>query len=351
MTDNQPVRSRARPAAAQEGSAEENKAAAQPNSRGLQRSSRALGGAAGDGDTSWMKSGEEGMADAERARAERAQRDAEAANRPVRPMRFKLDWNVKDGNGNQTGRGEIADIIILDTQPGPRFWEHTARNPRTGYWTETELCCREWDNCPLCPPEGEKQPYYVMMLTVIDMREFTDREGNVWAATRKLLPVKIEKQGIFDDLYREHGSLRGVHLIMAREGGKMSSPIGDNIQFDCIHTEAEIEEYAKSTGLWEEYKQQNGRVIWGEGEFIQPYQYGRIFEKPSAAKLLLKYNPNSQQGGHIGGQSDHQGDGWRPGTNPGRAAGNPLARQSQRRVNLDDAGGGTAGDIDDNIPF
>ncbi|QIG76118.1 hypothetical protein EVC24_097 [Rhizobium phage RHph_I4] len=303
-------------------------------------------------DTSWMHTGDAGAEAANRVRQERAAQDAEAAKRPVKPMRFKLAWNFQD-----SGYGETADIVILDDKPGPRFWEHTARNPRTGYWTEFEQCPHEWDNCPLCPPEGEKAPYYVMMLTVIDMREFTDREGRVWAATRKLLPVKIEQQGFFDDLYKQHGSLRGIRLIMTRDGGKMSSPIGNNIQFDCVHTEEDMAEYCKSVGLWEEYKQDNGRVIWGEGEFINPYQYGKIFEKPSGAKLRLKYNPDSQ-GAHIGGRGEQQGDGWRRGTEPGRAAGNSMAnRGSQRRVNLEDRNtGGTsqdggAGEMDDNIPF
>ncbi|AHC30481.1 hypothetical protein CC53_gp064 [Rhizobium phage vB_RleS_L338C] len=266
-------------------------------------------------------------------------------------MRFKLAWNFQD-----SGFGETADVVILDAKPGPRFWEHTARNPRTGYWTEFEQCPHEWDNCPLCPPDGEKSPYYVMMLTVIDMREFTDREGKVWAATRKLLPVKIEQQGFFDGLYKQHGSLRGIRLIMTRDGGKMSSPIGNNIQFDCIHTEEEMTEYCTSSGLWEEYKQDNGRVIWGEGEFIQAYNYGKIFERPSGAKLRLKYNP-SGQGDTIGGRDQQQGEGWRSGTNPGRATG-MAQRSSQRRVNLDDtkgtggsAGGPNSNEMDDNIPF
>lgn len=346
MSDQPRVRSRAAPA----GQAAAPEEGAKP-AETLQRSSRALPGtASAAADDSWMKTGEAGMAEAEKARQERAARDAEAAKKPVKPMRFKLDWNVKDHNGNQTNQGEIADIVILDAVPGPRFWEHQARNPRNGYWNLTELCCREWDNCPLCPPDGERNPYYVMFLTVIDMRPFTDREDKLWAATRKLLPVKIEQQGEFDDLYRTHGTLRGIHLIMNRDGGKMSSPIGNNITFDGIHTEEELVEFAKANGLWEQYAQQNGRVIWGEGEFVQPFQYGQIFEKPSAAKLLLKYNPRNEGGSHIGGQES--GDGWRSNTNPGRAQGATLGRQSQRRVNLDDNGaGGTGADIDDELPF
>jgi hypothetical protein len=300
-----------------------------------------------------MNMGDDGVAQAERVRQERATKDAEAAQRPIRPMRYRLSSNF-----NNTGIGEQGDIVILDAKPGPRVWEHRARDPRTGYWNAYEQCPHEWDNCPLCPPEGEKSPYYVMFLTVIDMREFTDREGVLWAATRKLLPIKIEQQGFFDTLYKTHGSLRGIHLIMTRDGGRMSAEIGNNIQFDCIHNEEQIKAYAEANNLWNEYKQPNGRVIWAEGEFIQPYAYGKIFERPSGAKLRLKYAPQGQDN-TIGSSTQTQGDGWRNGTAPGRAQGAGLQRSgSTRRVNLEDSGGTTqtgganAGqDMDDELPF
>lgn len=358
MTEQTQVRTRARTAPAQTQAEAPAQEQAATQAGGLARRSRvqvATGTAGatvaqGEEDTSWMHSGDAGAAQAERVRQERAAKEAENALKPVKPMRYKLAYNL-----NNTGMGESGDFVILDAKPGPRFWEHRTRNPRTGYWTEFEQCPHEWDNCPLCPPDGEKSPYYVMMLTVIDMRPFTDREGKEWAATRKLLPVKIEQQGFFDQLYKTHGTLRGLHLIATRDGGKMSAEIGNNIQFDSIHTEEEMIEYCKTYGLWEEYRQDSGRVIWAEGEFIQPYSYGKIFEKPSGAKLRLKYNRNDG-GSHIGGAGDQQGDGWRGNTAPGRAAGNPLSRGSTRRVNLNDAGqdqtaGSAADDMGDEIPF
>lgn len=309
-----------------------------------------------------MHTGDDGAAEAERVRQQRAQQDAESAKKPVNPFRFKLKHDVKDQNGRSTGRGETADIVILDVKPGPRFWEHTARNPRTGFWNQFEQCPREWDTCPLCPPEGEKSPYYVMMLTIIDMRVFTDSQGREWQASRKLLPVKIEQQGFFDDLYKQHGSLRGIHLITTRDGGQMSSPIGNNMTFECIHTEDEMEQFVKDAGLWEPYVQDNGRVIWGEGEFVTPFSYGKVFEKPSGAKLRAKYRAeettgqSSGGGSHIGGNSDRQGDGWRKGTEPGRAPGGMNRVGSTRRVNLDDSGGVSTGgsasdDMNDEVPF
>lgn len=315
---------------------EESKAVARAPRAALARSSTASASEPVE-DTSWMKTGADAQSEAEKARAARAAADAEAAKKPYVPMRYKLDYKANNGNG------EVGDIIILDSQPGPRFYEHNVRNPRTGYWSEFEACPHEWDNCPLCPPQGEKQPYYVMYLTVLDLRPFESRrDGKTYIASRKLFPVKLDQQPFFDDLVAKHGSLRGVHIICTRDGGSNSAVIGNRHEFDCIHSEEELETFAKENGFWDELKTDNGRLIYGEGEFIQPLKYGVIFERPSAAKLKAKYGGEQA----MGGAHEAQGEGWRSGTEPGKAPGSTLARSS-RRVNLSEGDSGP----EDEIPF
>lgn len=261
-------------------------------------------------DVSWADTGAVAAAKSQQVVQQAEQRKQEAQARGYWPMRFK----VKNEIGNNQ-----AEIIILDAEPGPRYYEHMVRNRRTGFDSDPEPCAREFDTCPLCPPQGSKEPYYVMLLTVLDLRGYWSKKKNMHVPVSKnLLAVKSSQHGFFDRLYQRHGTLRGVQLMMTREGGQFSSSIGTPEYMDK-HSDQDIVDFVQRSGLWVPIKNKDGKVVADEAHMTRPFEYGRFLHKPDAERLRRLYGGSAPMGSEQYNNQEWQGDGGMQ-HDPGQAA-------------------------------
>ena len=209
--------------------------------------------------------------------------------------------------------GAQGDIIILDNELGPCFYEHAVPGPGNDWSKVThELCPKEYETCPLCAgQQGQKESYYIMFLSIIDLRPYTKRDGTVINWGRKLLAVKAQQQNYFVRLLeRCNNNLRGTHLLMTRDA-QQSFNIG-NPEYITSYTEEQI---AQSFSHPEVKSAQDGRVLKLANADMFPYEYGRVFKRPTGEDLRRRYG-----GVAPAGSATEQADAWggtdpAPGTN------------------------------------
>lgn len=139
------------------------------------------------------------------------QRSADAQNRT---HRF---W-LKDG--------ETKRFAFVDGDPYS-IREHDFQiNNR---WGNTKTCLQgTGEACPYC--EADNKPYFVSMFTVIDMSEYTGRDGKVYKNTIKLFPAKSEALKILLKLREKRGDLAGCMFDASRAGDK-SPKVGNMFDF------------------------------------------------------------------------------------------------------------------------
>lgn len=229
-------------------------------------------------DTGWMKTGAAAVETAQREVAQQREHQERRAAGLLMPFRFWM------------GVGETAEYVVLDAQLGPCFYEHQLQNPRNGRYEIHEGCPKEWEPCPLC--DSTKDSYYVMMLTVVDLRGYTKKDNTHVPYSRKLLPVKAQQQGFFIRQLERHGTLRGLHILGSRDA--QQSPQIGNPEFVALHTEAEI---IASFGHPPVMDSQNPqRVLKQQNADCFPFPYGMLFKKPSAADLRARYGGTAPAG-------------------------------------------------------
>lgn len=247
----------------------------------------------------WMKRGTVAKAvleeEQQRAEDRREQRQRE---RNI-PFNFKMR------------AGEQVDIVILDAQPGPSFFEHNMKDRDTGYFTVFEACPKEFDQCPLCERDGPS--YYVMLLTVIEMKPYTnERTGETTNHRRKLMRVKQAQQPLFHRLFERHGTLRGMHLLMTRDNDKTAA-IGAP-EFIALYDENTILQSFQHP----EVKGQKGDLIKPANADCYPVEYEDLFPRPSGQDLRTRYGGAAPVGAHGGGNDDGWG-GYDPNNGGGAA--------------------------------
>lgn len=155
----------------------------------------------------WFQSGDEGFETAE-----------------------KLSQNTKNYvNRFWLKAGDSAELVVLDDEKGFFIHEYEIFDPvkkRASY--ETVRPDTEYD--PLQQLVGVdtrfKDPYYVMYLTVMDLRPYTDKQGNERSHSKKLLPIKKMQMAKFKRYYEKYGTYRGLILNMVRDNNKQAK-IGD----------------------------------------------------------------------------------------------------------------------------
>lgn len=293
--------------------------------------------AAGGGGGGWMKVGDAAVRTAQ-AETER-QREAERRRAEGLYMPFRFWVPV----------GETREVVILDSQLGPAFFEHQLQNPRNGRFDIHEACPKEWEPCCLCDgTAGGKESYYVMMLTVANLRQFQRRDGSMATFSRELLPVKAQQQGFFQRQLERHGTLRGLHLTMARDT-KQTPAIGAP-EFVALYPEEEV----IATFGHPPVVDQQGRVVKQANVDAFPFPYEKLFKKPSGEDLSRRYG-----GGMPAGSRAEMRDAWGDeGAPQGAEPRGGISRITARGAAQGGAaqGGetlpnGAAADLDDDIPF
>jgi hypothetical protein len=232
----------------------------------------------------WMSTGSAAVEGQQKAKQEAAAAQEVRQAQMNMPYRFSLK------------PGEEADIVILDRDLGPAFWEHDLtwnpdfRKNRPGTRAPVEQfipSCREWEEDPLMRLYG-LQPSYVMFLSVIDMRSgVSTRTGKEYGNVRKLLAVKGDAM---DQIMRirelrisKGGDLRGVQLVMARSSDSKSLRTGLPTFVDQ-HSEQDIIESFKHDAV----KNEAGEVVKEANADCFPYDYESLFGNtaPSAAMII-----------------------------------------------------------------
>ncbi len=142
--------------------------------------------------------------------------------------------------------GETREIIVVDEAPEVFVYEHNLPGPDKKYRTYTP-CIKEDQNCPVCESQ-DKESYYALMLTVIDLTPFETRSGDEVQFSRKLMCVKIGQQKKFLRFFQKNGSLRGAKFAMTRDGEK-DAAIGNDIEFLEFVEEEDLQTYTRE---WED---------------------------------------------------------------------------------------------------
>lgn len=291
-------------------------------------------------DMSWALTGNDARAAAEAEVIKHKEAAERRASGLYMPFRFFMRYPATN------------DIIVLDTLPGPSFYEHNLKNPATDKWDIYETCPKTMEPCPICSGEVKglegtgKDSYFVMMLSVIDLVPYIKTDKKTGATTeipfsRKLLPVKTAEQGFFMRQLDRKGTLRGMHLLMARDTKEMSS-IGrpelvlgsaEDPDFNGWHSEADIIDAFGSDAVLGE----QGKILKPANINCYPFEYSKLFQKPSGENLRKKY--------HVGGV---------PGSAMDRAA--SLGGSTSRGIHSSGANTNTVqttamNDLDDDIPF
>lgn len=171
--------------------------------------------------------------------------------------------------------GESASIIIVDDAPDFFRMEHALMNPRTKRFNLFVPCIDEHTNCPACAA-SDKPPYFAMYLTVIDLTPFTNGAGEEVDWTKKMMVVKSTQQKKLMRLYEKHGTLRGMELVMTRDGD-MDAAIGNDIEFQGFVDEEELETYVT------EYTDKEKKVheVFGD----EPFDYEDIYPDLSEKEI------------------------------------------------------------------
>jgi hypothetical protein len=230
---------------------------------------------------SWAATGEEGAAKSAAIAREQERKRDEARARGFWPRRFRINSAIPPENR--------ADIIILDAKPGPRYYEHNLRNPRDeNRWSIYEPCPKDWESCPLCPPNGERESTYTLLLSVIDMRGYNStKEGRWIAGTRNLLGLRTNDHAYIDNLWREHGTLRGIHLVMVRESDR--APAHGTPEFVRKYSDEQIAKWVDDNALRREIRTREGELIWPADHMLQPFDYSTFLHRPAGADLRSRY--------------------------------------------------------------
>lgn len=257
-------------------------------------------------DDGWMKTGRE----AQKVQAAELEKNKEKERRRAEgifmPFRFWLP------------AGKQVELVLLDDEPGPCFYEHHLQDPVTGKWDVYEGCPKEFEACPLCDGQaGGKESYYVMMLTAMVLDPYVNKNGVTVPHSRKLMAVKTNDQPFFLRTHEREGTLRGVQLLMARQG-KQDASIG-RPEFIARHSEADI----MATFGHPAIKANDGRVLKQANADTLPFPYSKLWTRPSGADLRTRYGGAPP----MGSAADTDG-------------GKPIQ-----------TGGSNYDDLDDDIPF
>lgn len=262
---------------------------------------------------------------------QKAKQEASASRKGSNdPWRF---WLPNDSSPDPKFNGEQGKnergIIILDEsiEDAVGFHEHNLKI--NGKYGNYELCPKEWEHCPLC--EGGDKSYYIVMLSVFVLSPWVSKDKKKSGdGTKVLLAIKSTQLGKFEEVaniaQKQNGTLRGTYLHMKRDTSNSQSPsigepsILDNGSLFDNYTEEEL----VSTYGHGAVKTKEGKIVKEENEDIKPFNYSKLFIKPSAADLASRFGGMMQPG------SDQEADEeW--GTAEQQAPPTPAKRTAPKR--------------------
>lgn len=115
------------------------------------------------------------------------------------------------------------NVIYLDDE-GFSFDEHQYEH--AGRYDNFLTCPGKAHGCPLCA--SQKRPYYVTVFSVIDLSEWTDKQGSLHKNEKKVHALKAESaQALKRKKERWPGGLKGKGVVISRKGAKDASSGSD----------------------------------------------------------------------------------------------------------------------------
>lgn len=238
--------------------------------------------------------------------------------------------------------GDSREICVIDAEPAFWRYEHNLKNPDSGRYDIFTACINDHAACPVCK-NNERQPYFAMLLTIIDLTPYINSKDEEVPWSKKLLCVKPAQQKKIMRLFEREGTLRGAVLMMTRDGEKDAS-IGNDIELVEFLDEDTLAQY--ETSYFD--KKDKEHIVIGH----EVFDYDNLFPMPTEEQLRAiaggRPEPGSRShdraalrgGGR--GRGDDSGDGWDRGGErdaparrgpPARgAAAAPAARAMTRRA-------------------
>jgi hypothetical protein len=222
------------------------------------------------------------------------------------------------------GVGETRELIVVDEKPDFFRYEHNLPD-RDGRWKIFTSCINEYANCPICHT-GNKQPYFAMYLTVIDLTPYTNKQGEEVPWSKKLLVVKPAQQKKIMRKLDQHGSLRGAVLSMSRDGDKDAS-IGNDIELVEFLEEDQLLEYETS------YVNQKNEQIDVIGH--EPFDYDELFPEQTEEQLAAiaggNHNSYDDHARNVGASGNRRPAPGRQGAAPRGRSGDGWDQGAERR--------------------
>lgn len=172
--------------------------------------------------------------------------------------------------------GETRQFIVCDDAPDFFLYEHALKDAEGRWGRLFSGCIREFANCPVCRV-AERESYYAMALTIVDLTPFETRDGDTVEFSRKLLIVKPAQQKKFLRFYQKEGTLRGALFETTRDGDK-DATIGNDIEFLEFVSEDEMDTYTR------EWKDREGKKH--SENCAEPFVYEEVFDEPTEESLL-----------------------------------------------------------------
>lgn len=272
------------------------------------------------------RGGKEGLARADQERKKAAERSN------FGPWRFGLD------------KGDEREIIILDASVDD-FWymyEHTYYNKSDKPPVKHFPCSREFEECPICEEASANQngPYnpsaWTIFLTVLELHDddpYEDRDGVEHFYSKRLLAVKAtqatELERIFEIVEKKEGGLRGLCLLMSRDEGKQSIRIGKPVMND----DGEMYSFYSDDELIDEFGHdavvKDGKTVREEDWDITPYDYAKLFPKPTASAIAEQTGLELPAGSAAAIQQELDEDDEEEGTSRRRRSGGKSRRRGR----------------------
>lgn len=132
-------------------------------------------------------------------------------------------------------RGTNTSVIVLDDSPSFFRYEHNYMGEGAKFKNMFVECLSESEICPACKALPDSRPYYVMILTIIDLTPYVNAQNEEIPFNRKLLAIKSNQQEKFqrkvDAYIKTHGTLRGAIIDIYRSNSETSPASGDDFEF------------------------------------------------------------------------------------------------------------------------
>ena len=235
----------------------------------------------------WMRTGDRISEGAELAEKDRRARAEINAQNKDAPLRFRLK------------QGEEADVIVLDAALGPAIYEHDLtykppfqRQNNYGRTVDQYVASpKEWETDPITAKFG-LEPYYALYLSIVDMRQGMSSRGKAFKNVRKLLCLKGDALTATMNIWtmmraqNPNATLRGLHLLMKR-GHEQTSAKSGLPNFVAQYGEADVIATFQHPAIMSE--REPGKVIKQENEDCYPFDYAKVFPKPSADAIRARY--------------------------------------------------------------